>query len=93
MAALNSGIADGNTEYAILLTGGVISRKTITRVGSKYRVENQIDGSVQRLTDRQLFEGRYSNIGKAMKKGAFVSTNDVTPDEPALETLTRGVWD
>lgn len=72
-AALKDAIADGNYGYAIVLAGGAaFSRKTITRKGSWFRVENHIDGSIQMLKEKQLCDGKHGNIGMAIRKGALV---------------------
>jgi len=50
---------------------GLYSRKTMRLLSDgRFRVVNHIDESVQRLTGRQLYTE--SNIGRAMKQGAFV---------------------
>jgi len=74
--ALNDAMADGNDGYAIVLNGGLFARKTITWESNRYRVEDHVDGSVVWLTADQLFDERYSNIGKAMKVGAFVTMGE-----------------
>lgn len=70
--ALKDAISDGNQEFAILLSGGLVSRKTITRKGNIFRVENHIDGAIQTLSADQFSKSTYSNIGEAMEKGAFM---------------------
>jgi hypothetical protein len=51
--------------------GGLYSRKTMCLLSDgRFRVVNHIDETVQRLTGRQLYTE--SNIGRAMKQGAFV---------------------
>lgn len=37
----------------------------------KFRVENMVDSSTQNLTSVQLMSKEYSNIGEAIRKGAF----------------------
>lgn len=86
MASVTMGVADlndlrkrvlsGETEYAILLAGGLAySRKTI-RLGSKagvgrvWVVVNHIDDTRQKLTDAELWTD--SHIGEALDKGALV---------------------
>ena len=69
--ALNDAIADGNEGFAIALAGDVISRKTITRRGNKYHVVNHIDESEQALTEKQLLDVHWTNIGRAMEGGAL----------------------
>jgi tRNA-dihydrouridine synthase len=58
----------------ILLNGGIRSSKHI-RYCSKnkhFSVFNLIDDSEQELTQSQIFDSAYSNIGEAMKKGALI---------------------
>jgi hypothetical protein len=65
----------GRHEYAIALQHGLYSRKWIhlrqSRKGVVFDIENCIDGSRQRLVEKQLFDEEYTNIGKAIQKGAF----------------------
>lgn len=69
---LRHAIEAGFCEFRLLLMGGAYSRKTIAinREGL-FRVVNHIDGSVQKLTGRELYT--QSNIGEAMQKGALVA--------------------
>jgi hypothetical protein len=70
--ALQQSLAAGQRRFRILLNGGIYSRKTITASsGGRFHIVNHIDESVQRLTGRQLYTR--SNIGEAMRKGAFVA--------------------
>ena len=71
LAALDDAIADGNHDYAVVLRG-LLSRKTITKKGSRYVIENDIDGSTQRLTTKQLMDRNYTNVGVAIQHGAFI---------------------
>lgn len=68
---LNKAIADGNRDFAIVLGGGLLSRKDIERVARRYLVFNGIDGTLITLTAKELFTK--SNIGVAMQNGAFVA--------------------
>jgi hypothetical protein len=64
-------IAAGVCEFRLLLMGGAYSRKFITlEEDGRFRVENCIDDSIQTLSARRLYTE--SNIGKAMRHGAFV---------------------
>ena len=72
LEALNDALADGNTEFAIVLHGPVISRKTITAHGTRYRVESHIDDVTEIFTAERLLNPDDSNIGTAMKKGALI---------------------
>lgn len=65
-------IANGQHEFRLCLEGGLVSRKTIfANRSGRFRIVNHIDESVQTLSRRQLYT--HSNIGKAMRNGAFVS--------------------
>ena len=64
----------GGLECFILLNGGLRSSKFI-----RYRPEdksfyvfNYIDDSEQILTEGQMLDSEYSNIGEAMEKGALI---------------------
>lgn len=75
--ALNDAIADGNNGFAIALAAGAaFSRKTITRKGNKYRVLNHIDDTEQTLTEKQLLDVHFTNIGRAMEAGALFTLNN-----------------
>jgi hypothetical protein len=68
---LRRALAAGHHDFRLRLRGGLCSRKTITlSPDGRFQVENHIDGSEQTLSGRQLYSE--SNIGKAMKHGAFV---------------------
>lgn len=75
LEALNDALDDGNHDYAILLNGGVFSRKTITRTNRGYSVLNSIDDTRQHFTPRTIMDESRTNIGKAMKVGALVVLN------------------
>ena len=69
---LDHAIADGaEHDFAIMLNGGVFSRKGIQFKSGTYRVFNYIDDTKQRLTGEQLFDASITNIGKAIKLGGF----------------------
>ena len=69
---LRRAIADGCNDFCLLLCGGAaFSRKFISlEDDGRFYVENWIDDSVQTLSGRQLYTE--SNIGVAMRDGAFV---------------------
>ena len=69
---LRRAIADGCCDFCLLLCGGAaFSRKFISlEDDGRFYVENWIDDSIQTLTGRQLYTE--SNIGNAMRSGAFV---------------------
>lgn len=71
--SLNYALAVGNEGYAVVLAGGVISQKTITRDGDVYLVTHHFDGSEQILTKEKLEDERLTGIGRAMKAGTFVT--------------------
>jgi hypothetical protein len=69
---LHRAVVAGQHDYRLHLFGGLFSRKTISlSPNGRFEIENHIDGSKETLTGRQLYSD--SNIGKGMKKGAFVS--------------------
>lgn len=60
------------TDFVIALGGGaMVSRKEIMREGKKFLINNCIDDTEQDLTEKQLMNEKITNIGVAMKKGAF----------------------
>lgn len=72
-AVLNNGGA-GYMDFVISLAGGLcVSRKEMMMSKDKkiFYINNCIDDTEQELTARQLFNPRYTNIGEAIKKGAF----------------------
>jgi hypothetical protein len=67
-------VSEGKHEFRLVLQGGLYSRKTIRLTADRrFRVTNHIDNSVQKLTARQLYS--QSNIGKAMRMGAFAAAS------------------
>jgi hypothetical protein len=58
----------------ILLNGGLRSSKHIRYYpdDNSFYVLNLIDDSEQELTESQILDSAYTNIGEAMKKGAFI---------------------
>ena len=58
----------------ILLNGGLRSSKHIRYYpeDNSFFVLNLIDDSEQELTESQILDSSYSNIGEAMKKGALI---------------------
>lgn len=57
--------------FLIQLKYELTSRKTIRRSGGVFYVHNHIDDTDQELTTDEIMEDSLTNIGKAMKKGAF----------------------
>ena len=64
----------GGVECFICLNGGLRSSKYISfdKVDSKFYVFNYIDDSEQILTEAQILDSEYTNIGEAMNKGALI---------------------
>jgi hypothetical protein len=58
----------------ILLNGGLRSSKHIRYYpdDNSFYVLNLIDGSEQELTESQILDKEYTNIGEAMEKGALI---------------------
>ena len=67
-------LAKNGLECFILLNGGLRSSKYISYDSSdnSFYVLNLIDGSEQKLTESQLLDSEYTNIGEAMNKGALI---------------------
>lgn len=65
---------DNGLDCFILLNGGLRSSKHIRYYpdDNSFFVLNLIDDSEQELTESQILEKEYSNIGEAMKKGALI---------------------
>ena len=72
--ALRKAIKNGQRDFAIILAYGVISRKHITLDASgRFSIFNGIDGTCDVLSARELYTRSLTNIGYAMKHGAFVA--------------------
>jgi hypothetical protein len=65
---------DNGLDCYILLNGGLRSSKHIRYYtdDNSFFVLNLIDDSEQELTESQILDSAYSNIGEAMKKGALI---------------------
>jgi hypothetical protein len=74
LAALNKVTSNGKVHrFRILLAGGLIySEKLIRRMGDMYYIDNRIDDSSQELHEDEIMDENLTNIGKAMKAGAFI---------------------
>lgn len=71
---LDAALARGHHDFAIMLTNQCFSRKEITKLSpTRYRIYNSIDESIITLPASKMFDQRRTNIGHAMKCGAFVS--------------------
>ena len=65
----------GMGEFAIVLNGGLFSRKYIQKLeNGKYHIIHCIDDTTQTLTGKSLLSK--TNIGEAMEKGAFTQVLD-----------------
>jgi hypothetical protein len=60
-------------DFFILLNHGLISRKNIwfDKDAKHFEIINYIDGSEQTLTEQEIMDKSYTNIGEAIKKRAF----------------------
>jgi uncharacterized protein YaaR (DUF327 family) len=67
-------LAKNGLECFILLNGGLRSSKHIRYYpdDNSFYVLNLIDDSEQELTESQILDSEYTNIGEAMKKGALI---------------------
>ena len=67
-------LAKNGLECFILLNGGLRSSKYIRfhPDDNSFYVLNLIDDSEQELTESQILDSAYTNIGEAMKKGALI---------------------
>jgi hypothetical protein len=67
-------LAKDGLDCFILLNGGLISSKHIRYYpdDNSFYVLNLIDGSEQELTESQILDSAYTNIGEAMEKGALI---------------------
>ena len=65
---------DNGLDCYILLNGGLKSSKHIRYWpdDNSFFVLNLIDDSEQELTESQILDSAYSNIGEAMKKGCLI---------------------
>ena len=67
-------LAKNGMDCFILLNGGLRSSKHIRYYpdGNSFYVLNLIDDSEQELTEAQILDSSYTNIGEAMRKGALI---------------------
>ena len=67
-------LAKDGLECFILLNGGLRSSKHIRYYPDEnsFYVLNLIDDSEQELTESQILDSAYTNIGEAIKKGALI---------------------
>lgn len=71
VAHLRELVASGKHRFFIQLNLGLRSSKFITGNGDNFCVFNEIDGSDDILTEEEIMDTRYTNIGEAIKYGAF----------------------
>lgn len=74
---LNDALNEGCTDFVI--TNGIVRSSKFITYGDndgEYEIINLIDDSRQILTEAQLLDPEWSNIGTAMKNGAFFSETD-----------------
>jgi uncharacterized protein YaaR (DUF327 family) len=67
-------LAKNGLDCFILLNGELRSSKHIRYYpdDNSFYVLNLIDGSEQELTEAQILDSSYTNIGEAMRKGALI---------------------
>ena len=67
-------LAKDGLDCFILLNGGLRSSKHIRfhPDDNSFYVLNLIDDSEQKLTEAQILDSTYTNIGEAMEKGALI---------------------
>ena len=67
-------LAKNGLDCFILLNGGLRSSKHIRfhPEDNSFYVLNLIDDSEQELTESQILDSAYTNIGEAIKKGALI---------------------
>jgi len=70
---LKKRIGKGKRKYFILLNFGLRSSKRMgySAKTNTFHVTNEIDGTEQELTEQQLMDRTYTNIGYALKNGAL----------------------
>jgi len=70
---LKQRISDGEHDFYIQLNFGLRSSKYIdmSEDGKTFYVTNEIDGTEQELTEQQLMDRTYTNIGYALQHGAL----------------------
>ena len=62
-------------DFFVLLNGGLRSSKTIDYDEGYFNVVNEIDGTEQNLSYKDMENEELTNIGKAIKCGAFFAYN------------------
>lgn len=71
-------IAQGVHDFFIQLNFGGRSSKFMdySPKDKRYLITNEIDGSKQRLNEKNLFNRRWTNVGYAIQQGSFFSYED-----------------
>jgi len=65
-------LASDGLDCFIVLNYGLRSSKFINWTGEKFKILNLIDGSRQTLSEKQLMDKSWTNIGEALKKKALI---------------------
>lgn len=71
------GLMGDYLDFALVLNGGCFSRKEIAVYRTpktkqlRFDIRNCIDDSRQSLSEKQIMDSRYTNIGEAIIKGSF----------------------
>ena len=67
-------LAKNGLECFVLLNGGLRSSKFIDYDvnDNSFYVFNYIDDSEQKLTESQILDSEYTNVGEALEKGALI---------------------
>lgn len=60
-----------NLDCFIALNGGLRSSKGIYFTGKRFEILNEIDGTTQNLTEKELMDKDFTNIGQALLNGAL----------------------
>jgi uncharacterized protein YaaR (DUF327 family) len=73
ISALKKSISNGAHDFYIQLNYGLRSSKYLdySPVTKKFYVTNEIDDTEQELTEQQLMDRTYTNIGYALQHGAL----------------------
>lgn len=71
LSELKQFISNGIHDYFIQLNFGLRSSKSIDYNDGKFYVQNCIDDTEQELTEEQMMDRDFTNIGYAIKQGAF----------------------
>ena len=58
-------------DFILMLSGGIKSSKTIGYDGDIFYIFNLIDDSEQDLTEEEIMDDEYTNIGKGIRLGNF----------------------